>query len=96
MPRRSTIEGLTIFLSAFHCPRAGLAANHTGLRCRFSKIPFVLEEGCLNAQGYWFSWPMPAGDLQRLFNDDARSEGLWRLLSESGSVDTGVQHAPQA
>jgi hypothetical protein len=63
MPRRSTIDGLTIFQSAFHYPRPGLAANHTGLRFRFSKMPFVLKEGCLNALGDWFSWPMPAGDF---------------------------------
>ncbi|MBH8613831.1 EAL domain-containing protein [Pseudomonas mohnii] len=41
-----------------------------------AQLDFVVSEGCHYAQGYWFSRPRPAAQMQRLFSGDDCFEGL--------------------
>ncbi|WP_447587948.1 EAL domain-containing protein [Aquipseudomonas campi] len=50
-------------------------------------LDFLRDEGCRLAQGYWFSRPRPAQDLQRLFSGEECFEGLWCLLPETRTAD---------
>lgn len=46
-----------------------------------AQLDFVVGEGCHYAQGYWFSRPRPAAQMQRLFSGEDCFEGLgWPLL----------------
>ncbi|MBD9483451.1 EAL domain-containing protein [Pseudomonas sp. PDM14] len=49
---------------------------------REEHLKFLRSEGCSLAQGYWFSRPRPAAELQRLFSGEDCFEGLWCLLPE--------------
>lgn len=60
----------------------GLAVVAEGVE-RAEQVAFLVSEGCQLVQGYWFSPPLPAEDLQRLFDAQCCSEGLWRLHSAS-------------
>jgi diguanylate cyclase (GGDEF)-like protein/PAS domain S-box-containing protein len=42
-----------------------------------AQLDFVISEGCHYAQGYWFSRPRPAAQMQRLFSGEDCFEGLW-------------------
>lgn len=42
-----------------------------------AQLDFVVSEGCHYAQGYWFSQPRPAAQMQRLFSGEDCFEGLW-------------------
>lgn len=48
-----------------------------------AQIDFLGREGCLYAQGYWFSRPRSPDDLQRLFSGEDCFDGLWCLLGAS-------------
>ncbi|MDD0844974.1 putative bifunctional diguanylate cyclase/phosphodiesterase [Pseudomonas sp. Gutcm_11s] len=50
---------------------------------RDEQLDFLHHESCRLAQGYWFSRPRPAAELQCLFSADTCCEGLWGLLPES-------------
>ena len=52
---------------------------------RADQLEFLHHQECPLAQGYWFSRPRPAGELERLFNGDDCFEGLWCLLPEGGA-----------
>ena len=41
-----------------------------------AQLDFVVGEGCHYAQGYWFSRPRPAAQMQRLFSGEDCFEGL--------------------
>jgi len=41
-----------------------------------AQLDFVVSEGCQYAQGYWFSRPRPAAQMQRLFSGEDCFEGL--------------------
>jgi diguanylate cyclase (GGDEF)-like protein/PAS domain S-box-containing protein len=41
-----------------------------------AQLDFVVSEGCHYAQGYWFSRPRPAAQMQRLFSGEDCFEGL--------------------
>ena len=41
-----------------------------------AQLDFVVDEGCHYAQGYWFSRPRPAAQMQRLFSGEDCFEGL--------------------
>ncbi|WP_247255528.1 EAL domain-containing protein [Pseudomonas moorei] len=41
-----------------------------------AQLNFVVSEGCHYAQGYWFSRPRPAAQMQRLFSGEDCFEGL--------------------
>ncbi|VXA98771.1 putative signaling protein [Pseudomonas sp. 8AS] len=43
---------------------------------RAEHLEFLHEQGCRLAQGYWFSRPRPAAELQRLLSGADRFEGL--------------------
>lgn len=46
-----------------------------------TQLDFVVSEGCHYAQGYWFSRPRPAAQMQGLFNGEDCFEGLrWPSL----------------
>ncbi|WP_437879993.1 putative bifunctional diguanylate cyclase/phosphodiesterase [Pseudomonas sp. LRF_L74] len=47
---------------------------------RNEHLDFLRLEGCRLAQGYWFSKPRPADELQRLFDGEECYEGLWCRL----------------
>ena len=49
---------------------------------RDEHLDFLRRERCSLAQGYWFSRPRPAAELQRLFAGEDCFEGLWCLLPE--------------
>lgn len=59
----------------------GLAVIAEGVE-RPEQLRFLIAEDCQNAQGYWFSRPEPAAELERLFSDTAGFEGLWCLLPQ--------------
>ena len=63
-------------------------------------LAFLREQGCETAQGYWFSRPRPAAELERLFGDDDCFEGLWCLLAEgelnSSSAIQARRKAPRS
>lgn len=58
---------------------------------RPEQLQFLTAEGCQNAQGYWFSRPRPAAELQRLFSDEDCFEGLWCLLPQSSLAHASVE-----
>lgn len=42
-----------------------------------AQLDFVLSEGCHYAQGFWFSRPRPAAQIQRLLSGEDCFEGHW-------------------
>ncbi|WP_354386914.1 EAL domain-containing protein [Pseudomonas asiatica] len=40
-----------------------------------AQLEFVVGEGCHYAQGYWFSRPQPAAQIQHLLSTEDRFEG---------------------
>lgn len=46
------------------------------------QLDFVFDEGCRYAQGYWFSRPQPAEELQQLFTRQEAFSGLNDLIDE--------------
>ncbi|EPJ76055.1 hypothetical protein BTR19_20745 [Pseudomonas fluorescens] len=42
-----------------------------------AQLGFVVSEGCHYAQGYWFSRPRPAAQMQRLLSGEDCFEGHW-------------------
>ncbi len=68
----------------------GLAVIAEGVE-RPEQLQFLIAEGCQNAQGYWFSRPRPADELQRLFSDEDRFEELWSLLPQSSPTQVSVE-----
>jgi EAL domain-containing protein (putative c-di-GMP-specific phosphodiesterase class I) len=42
-----------------------------------AQLDFVITQGCHYAQGYWFSRPRPAAQMQRLFSGEDSFEGIW-------------------
>jgi diguanylate cyclase (GGDEF)-like protein/PAS domain S-box-containing protein len=61
---------------------------------RADQLEFLHHQDCPLAQGYWFSRPRPAGELERLFSGDDCFEGLWCLLPEAGAPSTGKESHP--
>lgn len=55
---------------------------------RADQLEFLHRQDCPLAQGYWFSRPRPAAELERLFRGDDCFEGLWCLLPENGTAYT--------
>jgi len=66
----------------------GLAVIAEGVE-RPEQLQFLLDEGCADAQGFWFTRPRPAEELQRLFCADTCVEQLWALLPQAGLAITG-------
>ena len=58
----------------------GLAVVAEGVE-RPAQVAFLAAEGCQMVQGYWFSPPQPAAQLQQLFDRQDRVDGLWALLA---------------
>jgi diguanylate cyclase (GGDEF)-like protein/PAS domain S-box-containing protein len=56
----------------------GLAVVAEGVE-RPEQIEFLVAQGCQAVQGYWFSPPRPAHELQALFDGTRRADGLWGL-----------------
>jgi diguanylate cyclase (GGDEF)-like protein len=56
----------------------GLAVVAEGVE-RPEQVAFLVSEGCQLVQGYWFSRPLPAMELQALFDGEHCIDGLWRL-----------------
>ncbi|MCQ4248329.1 EAL domain-containing protein [Pseudomonas stutzeri] len=69
----------------------GLAVVAEGVE-RPEQVQFLVQQHCENAQGYWFSAPRPAAELQRLFSGEKRFEGLWRLLPQSSLGNAALAH----
>ncbi|MCY1269853.1 diguanylate cyclase (GGDEF) domain protein [compost metagenome] len=46
------------------------------------QLAFVAAEGCHYAQGYWFSRPQAAAELQRLFDGEDRPPPAWSLPAQ--------------
>ena len=69
----------------------GLAVVAEGVE-RPEQVQFLVQQHCENAQGYWFSAPRPAAELQRLFSGEKRFEGLWRLLPQSSLANAALAH----
>jgi diguanylate cyclase (GGDEF)-like protein/PAS domain S-box-containing protein len=59
------------------------------------QLDFLHREGCHLAQGYWFSRPRSAADLQRLFSGEDCFEGLWCLLPEPSPTSVIPRQEPQ-
>lgn len=58
----------------------GLAVVAEGVE-RFDQVAFLVAEGCQMVQGYWFSPPKPAAELQQLFDRKQCVDGFWGLLA---------------
>ena len=43
------------------------------------QVAFLGAEGCQLVQGYWFSPPRSAAELQRMFDREHRFDELWAL-----------------
>ena len=50
------------------------------------QVAFLVAEGCQLVQGYWFSRPRPATELQALFDGERCVDGLWRLRPAQPAV----------
>lgn len=56
----------------------GLAVVAEGVE-RPEQVAFLGAEGCQLVQGYWFSPPRSAAELQRMFDREHRFDELWAL-----------------
>ncbi|EXF46774.1 putative sensory box/GGDEF family protein [Pseudomonas sp. BAY1663] len=68
----------------------GLAVIAEGVE-RPEQLQFLIDEGCQNAQGFWFSRPRPAAELQRLFNGENCFDGFWGLLPQASLAPLGLE-----
>ena len=61
---------------------------------QLSHLDFLRQEGCSLAQGYWFSRPRAAAELQRLFSGEACFEGLCGQAPLATSHPVSVELQP--
>ena len=61
-----------------------------------AQLDFVVGEGCHYAQGFWFSRPRPAEQMQPLFSGEDSFEGQWCPSLQARQAPRGYPSAQEA